>query len=112
MSAAKPASAARRRPAASRRAAAGSRSTRRTTRRATRRTTRRRTPALATTVGTALGTLVVAAVLGASWTVRVLLVLAVALLGAGLLLWSRRADGGVAATDPSTPASRPPEQTS
>ena len=89
---------------------------RRTTNRArTRRTTTRRTtPTVATTFGTALGTLVVAALLNASWPVRLLLVAAVVVVGLGNVLWTHRAEIAVMAEPASgtpTSASIPdPEQ--
>ena len=85
---------------------------RRTTRRrrsassASRRTsTRRRTPALATTVGTALGTLAVAAVLDASWGLRIGLFLAVLVIGTAYVLWRHRAE--ITAAPATAPADRP-----
>jgi Flp pilus assembly protein TadB len=76
------------RKTATRKSTARNGSTRKTTTRRT-STTRRRN-STATTFGAAVGTVVVASLLGAPWSVRIALILAIALAGVGYLVWSRR----------------------
>jgi hypothetical protein len=60
----------------------------------TSRTTRSRAPrrrsTIATTLGAGAGTVVVAFLLGAPWSVRIVLLVLVVVLGAGYLILSRR----------------------
>ena len=87
----RPAKRATTKPATTKRATTKRATTKRATRkRSTTTTTRRKRAGTATTIGAGIGTLIVAAVLGASWAVRIALVVLVALAGLGYLLWSHR----------------------
>jgi hypothetical protein len=84
----------------------GRRTTRRTTTRRT--TTRRAQPKVATTIGAGLATLAVAAFAGASWPVRIALVVAaLVLVGGYLLVQGRRHDAAEAAAAPTPVAALP-----
>jgi hypothetical protein len=98
-----------RKASTARRTTTGRRTTRRTT---TRRTTRRARPKVATTIGAGLATLAVAAFAGASWPVRIALVLAaLVLVGGYLLVQGRRHDAAEAATAPTAVADQPADDT-
>ena len=70
---------------------------------------RRRRPTLAATLGAALGTLVVAALVDASWPVRVALAVLALALAVGYVLWSRR--GQPSATPSTIPDATTPDST-
>jgi hypothetical protein len=71
---------------------------------------RRRRPTLAATLGAGLGALVVAALVDASWPVRLALAVLALALAVGYARWSRR-DQPPTTSSPTTPDSTTPDST-